>query len=440
MKSFVALFLFSLSIIFVFFITGADFSKPKVSEAAVCTTINRPLFFGLSDPLTGGQVTELQNFLKSQGYFSEAITGFFGESTEAAVKKFQRRYTIALFGEVYNIGFGATGPLTRAKIKSVSCYVPPPPRPAAVVPATTPPPVAIPVVPPPVEPPVAPPTAGPLSVTCRPSPSGTTIGDSINWRSTIVSSPNTTHTYNWQGTDGLTGTNSSAPKTYSTVGTKSASVTVDGQTFTCTPNLTVSLVPPPTVSWPLASLSPEPLFATTDSFNGGGQQNYAYLTQRYGILFSPFATNQSSEVARSMSDMGKMLEGRRVFYSLTSYPDHAAIAGDSLDNCKSVVDGIETLTSFPCPWWDNGVDKTKTAFTDFASAFKTAGGVMDFIILDTERHFVNWTIQSVEHADAIQNDPRFADLLTELQSSLSFYVVPPPAEFHFFESIISGNN
>lgn len=396
--------------------------RTKVSDAATCIVINRPLFRGLSDSLTGGQVSELQSFLKSQGYFSEAVTGFFGPSTETAVKKFQKRYTIALFGGVSTTGFGATGPITRAKIKSISCYVPLPPRstPIAQTPATTPPAVTSPVA----EPPATPPTTGALSVTCRPSPTAVGVGSPVNWRATIVSAPSgsTSHTYNWQGTDNLVGDRYSVQKNYSTAGSKSAAVTVDGRLFNCSISVTVTVEPPPPeeeeeeedVVWPPSGLSERPLYGSTDSPN---DQNYNYTTHRYRILLS---NDLSTNVQYALSKMSNMPEGRRFYTSIASDAQHRIVGTHSGDNCKSVVDGVETLTNFPCPWWDNGVNQAQDSFRSFASAFASAGGEMDFIFFDTEQHLTNWLIQSDDHANAIENDPRFRTLLSQLESSFGF--------------------
>lgn len=68
-----------------------------------------------TDANTGGEVSELQAFLKDAGYMdaSTVTTGRFGSLTTRAVKSFQARH-----------GFtqtGATGPLTRLKIKSLTC-------------------------------------------------------------------------------------------------------------------------------------------------------------------------------------------------------------------------------------------------------------------------------------------------------------------------------
>lgn len=67
-----------------------------------------------TDTLTEGEVSDLQSFLKDNGYMDQSVTttGRYGSMTTRAVKSLQAKY-----------GFtqtGATGPLTRNKIKELS--------------------------------------------------------------------------------------------------------------------------------------------------------------------------------------------------------------------------------------------------------------------------------------------------------------------------------
>ncbi len=68
-----------------------------------------------TDAITDGQVTELQTFLKDQGFMDQSVTttGRYGSMTTRAVKVFQARYGFSQTG--------ATGPMTRAKIKALTC-------------------------------------------------------------------------------------------------------------------------------------------------------------------------------------------------------------------------------------------------------------------------------------------------------------------------------
>ena len=48
----------------------------------------------LKEGMRGSAVSELQKNLKTLGFFSATPTGYYGEATEAAVKKFQARYSL----------------------------------------------------------------------------------------------------------------------------------------------------------------------------------------------------------------------------------------------------------------------------------------------------------------------------------------------------------
>lgn len=56
----------------------------------------------------GTEVTELQKFLKTKGFYTGPITGYFGPLTKTAVKKFQKAYSISQLGNI--------GPATRAEL------------------------------------------------------------------------------------------------------------------------------------------------------------------------------------------------------------------------------------------------------------------------------------------------------------------------------------
>jgi len=64
-----------------------------------------------------------------------------------------------------------------------------------------------------------------VQASCVASPSSIVVGESSTWTVTL-SNGEGTHTYSWSGTDNLSGTGSSVTKTYTTPGTKTASVTI----------------------------------------------------------------------------------------------------------------------------------------------------------------------------------------------------------------------
>lgn len=80
-----------------------------------CINLSNNLKYSSQDAKTNGEVTKLQNFLRTQGYLSSESSGYYGWQTVNAVKKFQKAYGIEAVGYL--------GSTTRAKIKSISCSV-----------------------------------------------------------------------------------------------------------------------------------------------------------------------------------------------------------------------------------------------------------------------------------------------------------------------------
>ena len=77
-------------------------------------TFGRSLDFGDE----GVDIRALQAILQAEGDFpmDQEITTFFGRVTQAAVKSYQRRNSIASWGTPYTTGYGRLGPKTRASI------------------------------------------------------------------------------------------------------------------------------------------------------------------------------------------------------------------------------------------------------------------------------------------------------------------------------------
>lgn len=86
--------------------------NPPPSTA--CPQLSYNLYRGLYDYSTRGQVSQLQQFLSTRGYY-QPVTGYFGAITYANVAQFQREQS------VYPIT-GGVGPLTRAAIQRVCGY------------------------------------------------------------------------------------------------------------------------------------------------------------------------------------------------------------------------------------------------------------------------------------------------------------------------------
>lgn len=82
-------------------------------------TNNEPFLQDLELNMENTEVQRLQDVLKKLGYFptNVASTGFYGNITATAVGKFQEAYNIVAKG---GSGYGRLGPITRAKLNSVT--------------------------------------------------------------------------------------------------------------------------------------------------------------------------------------------------------------------------------------------------------------------------------------------------------------------------------
>lgn len=84
------------------------------TQTSTCVVLNSDaLRYRSSDATTNGEVSVLQDFLVATSILKSQVTGYFGLATFSAVKQFQKRTGLNPTGYV--------GPLTKAKIKDVSC-------------------------------------------------------------------------------------------------------------------------------------------------------------------------------------------------------------------------------------------------------------------------------------------------------------------------------
>jgi peptidoglycan hydrolase-like protein with peptidoglycan-binding domain len=97
-------------------VLSAPFFRPAEAAASQCVTLKNNLEQGYYDDFTGGEVSTLQTWLKSQGYYKSPITGFFGEMTKKAVIDLQNQKLPDIASEWK----GMVGPKTRAYIED-SC-------------------------------------------------------------------------------------------------------------------------------------------------------------------------------------------------------------------------------------------------------------------------------------------------------------------------------
>jgi peptidoglycan hydrolase-like protein with peptidoglycan-binding domain len=103
MKKYIIVFLLSFLLLPAF--TYADTYK--------CLDFNSGLHLGSRDFVKNGDVSRLQDFLINQGFLKSNITGYFGSQTYRAVRDFQRSFGFSAVGNV--------GPMTRNKIKNITC-------------------------------------------------------------------------------------------------------------------------------------------------------------------------------------------------------------------------------------------------------------------------------------------------------------------------------
>lgn len=73
-----------------------------------CAAFSYNLYFGLTDAMTGGEVSRLQSRLGGQ------VTGYFGPMTEQLVQRWQAAQGVVSSGSADTTGYGAVGPRTRA--------------------------------------------------------------------------------------------------------------------------------------------------------------------------------------------------------------------------------------------------------------------------------------------------------------------------------------
>lgn len=103
-----------------FFVSAqtAQLTDQFAGDQTTCVDLQYNMGYRSRDAKTNGEVSDLQDFLISQGYLSGDPTGYFGTATLAAVKKFQSAVGLGSAGVP---GYGGVGPKTRANIKNMTC-------------------------------------------------------------------------------------------------------------------------------------------------------------------------------------------------------------------------------------------------------------------------------------------------------------------------------
>jgi peptidoglycan hydrolase-like protein with peptidoglycan-binding domain len=91
------------------FVSASILLVTSSASAMTCTNLTKTLSKGSEN----SEVLKLQQFLFDGGYLTAKPNGYFGAGTMTAVKKFQGANGLSQVGSV--------GPLTRSKVKGVSC-------------------------------------------------------------------------------------------------------------------------------------------------------------------------------------------------------------------------------------------------------------------------------------------------------------------------------
>jgi len=96
--------------------TSSSTAVQPAGSGALCPSINRDLDLGMR----GDDVRQLQQFLRSQNYFTYPTdTGYFYAATAQAVRAFQTARGIVSTGTARTTGYGVVGPKTRAEIAAI---------------------------------------------------------------------------------------------------------------------------------------------------------------------------------------------------------------------------------------------------------------------------------------------------------------------------------
>ena len=130
-------------------------------------------------------------------------------------------------------------------------------------------------------------------------------------------------------------------------------------------------------------------------------------------LFSGDSSTLNIQIIKSST--GLMPAGHRV---IGSWDLHRALDEHAQDKCKN---STESLTSYSCPWWDNGLVNVRQTFDQLFNSYKNAGGNIDVFVLDYEQICTeNWCMgqfpnqQELANYTAIYNDSRSNSLFQQL--------------------------
>jgi hypothetical protein len=152
--------------------------------------------------------------------------------------------------------------------------------------------------------------------------------------------------------------------------------------------------PIPVLSWSLAELGRDKPCTTSPWRN---VTMFYWLTQG-GV----------GDVASVKAALDEQPDGRRAIFDWDVYRPMYQHPDDKLTTA-----GGETFTG---PWWDHGIAQVEEVYDRFFRAYRDLDGKLDYFILDTE-HPPGSDVTTPERWAAVEQDPRFAEMLREMRLS-----------------------
>ena len=102
---------------------------------------------------------------------------------------------------------------------------------------------------------------------------------------------------------------------------------------------------------------------------------------------------------------------------------------NSKDRCIDPI--TNEYTNFMCPWLDNGIADMKQKIFLWFTEYKHAGGKLDYLIMDDEFSFSNWSLNEKSGwYNAIAEDPRFGTLIPRIHQTSFDLVMNRPHTNH----------
>ena len=167
---------------------------------------------------------------------------------------------------------------------------------------------------------------------------------------------------------------------------------------------------------------------------GGGGHNPSGKIQAFSWAPAPVGTTninhmkllQGNTDPVKLANLSKTLPAGKVFLRIDS--QSTSKVADLLTRAADrPVASDGTITSHESLWPENGIATVRSRFASFFNAYKAAGGVVDYIILDFEGDYERFVMPPL-WMRALDNDPRSADLKARLGWSTLVKDVYTPAE------------